>query len=140
MSAADELPLAEFGFPGPLRDQLVAAILDGSKTSTTARLFDYEFDDEALPQVGDRRAVIDSSGSRVAIIETTGVSIARLADVDEQHAIDEGEGYTTVDGWRVAHLEFWESAEMHEYMGDANPTTTDDTELVLERFRLVGRL
>lgn len=36
------LPKAEFAFPGPLRDQLVAAILDGSKTSTTGLVADYE--------------------------------------------------------------------------------------------------
>ena len=31
----EDLPLAEFAFPGPLRDQLVAAILSGAKTTTT---------------------------------------------------------------------------------------------------------
>ena len=35
----DELPIFEFAFPGPLRDQLVAAVLDGSKTTTTARYY-----------------------------------------------------------------------------------------------------
>jgi hypothetical protein len=33
-----ELPTVEFAFPGPLRDRLVAAILDGTKTSTTGLL------------------------------------------------------------------------------------------------------
>jgi hypothetical protein len=32
---ADDLPVAEFAFPGPLRDQLVAAILAGEKTTTS---------------------------------------------------------------------------------------------------------
>jgi hypothetical protein len=31
---------AEFGFPGPLRDQLVGAILAGTKTSTTGLVVD----------------------------------------------------------------------------------------------------
>ncbi|HEX4057894.1 MAG TPA: ASCH domain-containing protein [Galbitalea sp.] len=140
MNDASSLPIAEFGFPGPLRDQLVAAILERTKTSTTARVSDYEFDNEALPAVGDRRAVVDSDGRRVAIIETTAVAIARVADVDVQHAIDEGEGYVTVAGWRAAHVEFWDSAEMHEYLGEANAAVTDDTELVLERFRMVELL
>lgn len=30
------LPVEEYGFPGPLRDALVDAILDGRKTSTTS--------------------------------------------------------------------------------------------------------
>jgi uncharacterized protein YhfF len=35
-----DLPAFEFGFPGPLRDALVAAVLDGTKTATTALLQD----------------------------------------------------------------------------------------------------
>ena len=35
---AGRLSVGEFAFPGPLRDQLVAAILDGAKTTTTALL------------------------------------------------------------------------------------------------------
>ncbi len=46
------LPTAEFAFPGRLRDRLVAAILDGSKTSTTGLAVEYELEDEPLPQVG----------------------------------------------------------------------------------------
>lgn len=34
MTAA-ELPVAEFAFSGPLRDQLVAAVVAGEKTTTT---------------------------------------------------------------------------------------------------------
>jgi hypothetical protein len=33
--AADDLPVAEFAFPGPLRDQLVMAILAGAKTTAS---------------------------------------------------------------------------------------------------------
>ena len=38
----ENLPVAEFGFPGPLRDLHVAAILDGTKTTTTGLVADYE--------------------------------------------------------------------------------------------------
>jgi uncharacterized protein YhfF len=38
---AGDLPVAEFAFPGPLRDQLVAAILAGEKTTTTGLVADY---------------------------------------------------------------------------------------------------
>ncbi|HEX5993959.1 MAG TPA: hypothetical protein VFY84_02325 [Jiangellales bacterium] len=33
-----DLPTFEFAFPGPLRDKLVAAVLDGTKTATTGLL------------------------------------------------------------------------------------------------------
>jgi uncharacterized protein YhfF len=55
------LPKAEFAFPGPLRDQLVAAILDGSKISTTGLVVDYEHEGDPLPAVGDRSVVVDSA-------------------------------------------------------------------------------
>ena len=38
--SADDLPVVEFAFPGPLRDQLVAAILAGEKTTTTGLVAD----------------------------------------------------------------------------------------------------
>jgi len=39
---AGDLPIVEFAFPGPLRDQLVAAILAGEKTTTTSLVADYD--------------------------------------------------------------------------------------------------
>lgn len=134
------LPPAEFAFPGPLRDQLVAAILDGSKTSTTGLVIDYQVEQEDLPQVGSRQLVLDSDGKGVAVIETTEVKIARVADVDLQHAIDEGEGFTTVAQWRAGHEDFWHSQEVRDALGDPNFQVTDDTEAVLERFKLVQKL
>ena len=89
---------AEFGFPGPLRDQLVGAILAGTKTSTTGLVVDYE------------------------------------------HAIDEGEGDTSVAGWRANHESFWHSPEMRAALDDPTFTVDDSTETVLWRFRLVTDL
>ena len=131
----DDLPLAEFAFPGPLRDKLVAAILDGTKTTTTALAALYV--DEPLPVAGDVSAVVDSDGRRVAAIETTAVRVLRLADVDLQHAIDEGEGDRTVAQWRAGHEEFWNSAEVRAELGD-DFVLDDGTEVVTQRFRVVG--
>ncbi|MEV0648692.1 ASCH domain-containing protein [Phytomonospora sp. NPDC050363] len=133
---ASGLPLAEFGFPGPLRDQLVAAILSGAKTSTTGVLADYEYCGDPLPVAGDLAAVVDSAGRRVAIIETTSAVVAPLSAVDAQHAIDEGEGYDDVPGWRAAHEEFWHDKEFRDAIGDPDFTVDEDTPLVLVRFRL----
>ena len=54
---ADDLPVAEFAFPGPLRDQLVAAILAGEKTTTTVLVADYEHENDPLPTPGLRQVV-----------------------------------------------------------------------------------
>jgi uncharacterized protein YhfF len=133
----NDLPLAEFAFPGPLRDQLVAAILSGAKTSTSGLVLEYEREKEPLPKVGRRSAVVDSEGRRVAAIEITEVRVVRLADVDLQHALDEGEGFTSVVEWRAEHEGFWHSAEVREELGDPDFTVDDDTQVLAQRFRLV---
>ncbi len=134
------LPKAEFAFPGPLRDQLVAAILDGSKTSTTGLVVDYEHEGEALPEVGSRSVVVDSEDRPVGIIEVTGVRVVPLAEVDLAHALDEGEGYADVAAWRAGHERFWHGAEMRAALEDPGFTVDDSTVAVLERFRLVADL
>lgn len=134
------LPITQFAFPGPLRDELNAAILKGVKTSTTSLVVEYSVEDEPLPEAGRRSVLIDSDERPIAILETTGVRFARVGDVDLRHAIDEGEGYTTVAEWRAAHERFWQSQDMRDYLGDPDFTVDDDTEAVLERFRLVERI
>lgn len=135
-----DLPKAEFAFPGPLRDQLVAAILDGSKTSTTGLIADYEHEREPLPLVGRREAVVDSADRAVAVIEITSVRVVPLREMDLAHAVDEGEGYTSVAEWRAAHEEYWHSEEMRRAMDDPGFTVDDGTPAVLVRFRLVADL
>ena len=132
----DDLPLMELGFPGPLRDQLVGAVLDGSKTTTTGLVVDWEREGP-LPSAGERFAVVDSQERGVAVIELTDVRSLRLADVDLQHAVDEGEGDETVAQWRRTHEGFWHSDEVRAELGDPGFTVDDDTLVLAQRFRLV---
>jgi uncharacterized protein YhfF len=134
---ADDLPVAEFAFPGPLRDQLVAAIVAGEKTTTTGLVADYEHENEPLPVPGRREVVVDSAGSPVAVIETTAVRVMRLGDVGWDHVLGEGEGYASVAEWRTAHEQFWHSAEMRQALGDPLFTVGDDTLVVAQEFRLI---
>jgi uncharacterized protein YhfF len=137
MDSSRELPRVEFAFPGSLRDKLVGAILDGTKTSTTSMVMEYEVEDEAFPRTGTRQVVVDSFNRAVAVIETMDVQRVRLGAVPWEHARDEGEGYSSVSKWRVGHEHFWHSAEMRIGLGDATFTVNDGTRVVLERFRLV---
>ena len=133
----EDLPITEFAFPGPLRDQLVAAILSGSKTTTTALMADYEREREPLPHPGLQEAVVDSAGDRVAVIETTAVRVVRLGDVDLAHAVGEGEGYGSVAEWRAGHERFWYSAEVRAELDDPDFAVNDDTLVVAQAFRLL---
>lgn len=115
-------------------------MLAGEKVSTTGLLAEYEAEKEELPPVGERSALIDSDGREVAVLEVTEVRVLRLGDVDLQHAIDEGEGDTSVAEWRAGHEKFWHSQEMREALGDPEFTVDDDTMVVAERFRVVELL
>ena len=135
----ESLPIAEFGFPGPLRDTLVAAILDGAKTSTTGLLEEYREGGSPVEEVGALEVVVDSDGRHVAVIETTDVEVKRMGDVDLQFAIDEGEGFETLEDRHEAHVRFFTSPEMTERARDPPVTIDDDTLVVCARFRVVER-
>ena len=131
------LSVGEFAFPGPLRDQLVAAILSGAKTTTSGLLIGYQRDGEPLPRRGDRWVVIDSAAEPVTLIEVVAVRVIRLGDVDLPHAVGEGEGFSTVAEWRAAHEAFWHSDELRAELGDPAFTVSDDTQVVAEQFRMI---
>ncbi|MFD3468643.1 ASCH domain-containing protein [Streptomyces sp. NPDC058682] len=140
MTTHDDLPPYLLGFPGPLRDQLVAAVLSGAKTSTTGLLAEYEAEDEPLPRPGARSLLVDSAERGVAVVEVTAVEVLRLGDIGLQHALDEGEGYASVAEWRTAHEEFWHSGPVRGAIGDPGFTVDDDTFVIAERFRVTERL
>ncbi len=137
---SSELPRSEFAFPGPLRDRLIGAILDGRKVTTTSLALEYEIENAALPCVGQRSIVVDSNNQPVCVIETVEVLIVPLGEVGYQHVVGEGEGHATVSDWRRGHESFWRSKEMIDSLGHATFVLDDATPVVLERFRVVELL
>ena len=120
----------------------MAAILTGEKTATTGLLIEWELDGEGLPRPGERMLIIDSCEVAVAVIELEDVRVVRLADVDLATAKAEGEGFVTVEEWRLAHEAFWNgyAEELRWRLADPSWRLLDDTAVVVERFRLVERL
>ena len=135
----EELRVIEFGFPGALRDRLVAAVLAGEKTATTGLLLEWELDREPVPRAGERMRVVDSSGMSVAVIELDDVTVVRLADVDVATARAEGEGFASVAEWRSAHEAFWNAYgdDLRARLGDPSWRLADDTPVIVERFHRV---
>ncbi|NEE05357.1 ASCH domain-containing protein [Streptomyces sp. SID7499] len=119
------MPRTEFAFPGPLRDRLVV---------------DYEHEGDPLPEAGGRSVVVDSDGRPVAVVEVTDVRVVPPAQVGLPHAVDEGEGHTSVAEWREDHERFRHGEDMRAALGDPGFTVDDTTPAVLERFRLVAGL
>ena len=137
-----DLPAWGFAFPGPLRDELTALALAGTKTTTAGLLVETELEGEALPVPGMREVLLDSDERPVAVIETVDCRVARLADVDDRHAVDEGEGYANAHEFRVAHEQFWNGYldDLRASLGDPTFTIDDNTMIVLQRLRVVERL
>jgi GNAT superfamily N-acetyltransferase len=86
--------------------------------------------------------LVDSAERPVAIVETVACRVVRLADVDDRHAIDEGEGYANAAEFRVAHERFWNGYldDLRARLGDPSFAIGDDTLVSAERFRVVARL
>jgi uncharacterized protein YhfF/N-acetylglutamate synthase-like GNAT family acetyltransferase len=138
-SVLEGLPRWGFASPGSLRDDLTRRALAGVKTATTGLRVEYELDGDPLPVAGARQVLIGSAGQPVAIVETTGAALLRFADVDDAHAIDEGEGFANAAEFRTAHERFWarELDQLRASLGDPTFTIDDDTPVVAERFRVV---
>ena len=136
-----DLPAWGFAFPGPLRDELTALALAGTKTTTAGLFAELEADGEALVAPGDREILLDSDERPVAVIETVDCRVVRLADVDDRHAIDEGEGYADAAAFRISHERFW-NGYLDDLRARLGPgfSIDDDTLVVLQRFRVVERL
>jgi uncharacterized protein YhfF len=121
---------------------LVDAILRGEKTAGTGLLADYQRDGDEPGSPGERQLLVDFDDRPVAIIEITDVTIRRMADVDLEFAIAEGEGFASVADWRAAHERFFGSyiQEIRSGNGDPEWQLTDDTLVTCERFRVIQLL
>jgi uncharacterized protein YhfF len=106
----------------------VDAVLSGKKTATAGLLAEYEAQGVQPEAVGTRSTLLGYDDEPVAIIEVTETRVISAAEIDERFARDEGEGYTSVDDWRVAHEHFFDRP------------IAPDTEIVALRFRVVERL
>ncbi|MGH2977772.1 MAG: ASCH domain-containing protein [Gaiellaceae bacterium] len=123
------LPPFELGHPRTeLRRQLVDAVLRGEKTATAGLLEEYEAEGEQPDVVGSRCILLGYDEEPVAIVEVMESKVVPAAEIDEAFARDEGEGFESVDDWRVAHEHFF------------GRPIEPETQIVAVRFRVVERL
>ena len=81
-----------------------------------------------MGSVGDRRLLLGYDDEPVAIGEITEAPVVAAREIDLAFAQDEGEGFASVEEWRLAHEEFFEQSIGAE------------TEIVAVRFRVTERL
>lgn len=135
------MPAWGFAFPGPLRDELTALALAGTKTATAGLAVDYVVDGGLPARAGDREVLLDSDARPVAVVEVTRVELSTIALVTDEFARAEGEGYADARDWRVAHERFWNAYidELRAGLRDPGFELTDSTVVVCEWFRVVER-
>ena len=120
----------ELGYRGTeLRRKLIEAVLRGEKIATASLRDEYVPDtDEPLPEPGESFLLLGYDDEPLGVVKTTELRVVRAADVDQQFARDEGEGFETVEQWRAAHERAWSDREI-----------TNDTLIVCEWFTLIER-
>jgi uncharacterized protein YhfF len=123
------LPPFELGYARTeLRRQLVDAVLRGEKTATAGLFSEYEAEGERPNAAGDRCVLLGYDDEPVAVVEVTESRVVPAAEIDEQFARDEGEGFDSVEEWRIAHERFF------------NQPIGPDTRIVAVRFRVLEQL
>ena len=124
-------PAFSFGAAPEQADELLALVLDGTKTATASALRDYEAEDEVLPVPGTMSILLDGSGHPRALVEATEVAVVPFDEVTEEHAFLEGEGDRSLSHWREVHERFFSAAAPED------PGFSPEMPVVLERFRVI---
>jgi uncharacterized protein YhfF len=108
-------PAWSFGATPEHADELLALVLDGTKTATASALWDYEAEREPLPEVGQLDIVLDAAGRPRALLRTSAVEVVPFAQVSADHAYREGEGDRSLAYWREVHRDFFTEFATHEH-------------------------
>ncbi len=117
-----DLPPFELGYAHTeLRRKLVDAVLAGRKTATAGLAESSEPEDRP----GERYALLGYDDEPIGVVEVTEARVIPAAEIDDRFARDEGEGFESVEDWRVAHERFF------------GQPIEPDTPIEAVRFRLV---
>lgn len=124
-------PAWSFGAGPEQADDLLGLVLAGTKTATAGALWDYEAEDEPLPEIGTLSIILDSTGQPRALIETTEVQVVPFDEVSDEQARLEGEGDLSLEYWRDVHQRFFTEVADHDR------GFSHDMPVVWERFRVL---
>ena len=129
---AGRIRIVGFGDSDALSAELIALMLQGTKRGTCSLLWSWEFEGEALPQVGDIGIVLDYLDHPVMIQRTTRVEIVPFNEVSAEFAASEGEGDLSLAYWRKAHGEFFlrEGAQIGRTIDETMPLVCETFEVV----------
>ena len=133
-------PAWAFGADPEQADELLALVLDGTKTATASARWEYEAEGEELPRPGDLSIVLDGAGHPRALVRTTSVEVVPFRDVTAEHARAEGEGDLSLAHWREVHERFFTAtlAETGREFGEDLLVVCEGLQLLHPRPRRAG--
>lgn len=120
-----------FGATPAHADELLALVLDGTKTGTASSLWDYEETGDPQPYLGELSIILDGQGTPRAVIETTSLVTVPFDEVTAEHAHSEGEGDRSLADWREGHERYWRDHS------DNSRGFAPDMPVICERFRVL---
>lgn len=115
-----------------LADELAGLVLNGTKTATSALVWENEAENKPVVKPGDYSIVTGWDGHPVCVYETTEVTIKPFKDVDAAFAYDYGEEERTLEWWQTA---MWETYKT--ICADLGKIPSPEMLLVCERFKVV---
>lgn len=121
-----------FGDSPEIADALSTLVVSGTKTATCSALWEWEAEDESLPEPGAQCVVLDGRGEPLCVIETTEIEVRPYNEVDARFAYEEGEGDRSLQHWRDAHWRFFARS-----LAEIGKEPTLEMPLACERFRIV---
>jgi uncharacterized protein YhfF len=121
-----------FGDAPEMSTELAALVVSGRKRATCSLARDYANPPATLPKVGDFVVVVDGQGKPQCIYRTMQIEVKPLIAIDDQFALDEGEGDRSRASWLDDHRDYF--ARQAEREGFA---MHDMIEAVFERFEIV---
>lgn len=115
----DGMRTLELGSPGEMRGRLNALVLAGRKRATLGLESEYTAEGEEFEHAGERLALVDDHGARIAVVEVRTVTRSRFGDVPWDFAHAESEGHADLAEWREGHLRYY--ARVGESVDDDTP-------------------
>ncbi|GAA2021751.1 ASCH domain-containing protein [Pseudokineococcus marinus] len=125
-------PAWAFGADPQQADELLALVLEGTKTATASARWEYEAEGEELPRPGELSIVLDGAGHPRALVRTTSVDVVPFRDVTAEHAHAEGEGDRSLAHWRAVHERFFSAT-----LAEVGRGFDDGLLVVCERLQLL---
>jgi uncharacterized protein YhfF len=130
-----------FGDNPELADELLNLILKDKKTTTTGLLKEHEHYNYCISKKGDKIIILTGQNEPGCIIEIQENKQMKFSEMNDlQFAIDEGEGFDTLEKWRDVHKRYF-SRILSSISAVSTEKITFDEDLIIlcVRFKLIYR-